>query len=194
MSQPDEPKLADIFSFNAKIAELAHERSIASYRYLVERRDRMLDRLRLGAFSVNAATLFGALSVLGSVKRGKFEQLLDPFEPMLLLLIVGIVCAGLSLLLAHRRFVDDSSKAANELRDLQTISARMVTALEKRNVDNLGRDIAKLKEHGVPEFSHSAWEYRCLAVSLGSWFTAAMIPMVNLATSIDWSIQWPWNY
>lgn len=181
--------LGDYFRYNAKISETALERSGASYRYLIERRDRLLERMRVGALTLNAASFFGCLTVLQSDDANELATMLSPVELPLLFFLLGIVAAALSLSAAHNRFVDDASEAANELRKLQTLAARLASEADDRNANALGQDLAALKDGKVPEFSYSKWEYRFLSVSTSCWVAGLALPITRLILAIDW-FEW----
>jgi len=92
-------KMRDLYGYNALIADdelaVANER----YRYALERRDKLQDKIRFGSLALNGATLAAMLGIVGNAQEtlrslGVTSELV---RQAIALLVIGMTLSGVSV-------------------------------------------------------------------------------------------------
>lgn len=158
------------------------------YDYLIERRDRMNDRVRTGLILLNSASLLGVLTALGTELIATAEFGIDVADLAFSAscFITGSILAAAALMWETWTVAPQAAKQFDRLSRLENLQGTLDLELSGNSLDDCRKRMNEV--HALPPedfaFSHLAnWLGNFAA---GAWLAGMSLPLIRIASLIDW--------
>lgn len=185
--QPLHHRLADAPRVESAFPELAelnrHDRdlALADFRYLLERRDKLTERIRFGLLTLNGASLLALLSALGG--SGQAATWLGFTRENAIYsataFTAGLFLAGSAVWAQQNWYTEEVGDASKRVRTLARTSAQFRRPLTKRNVDQVGKHIDEVGDLPLVGFQYSFWAILAQNAAASAWFIGIATPLLD---------------
>lgn len=150
-----EPRLRDLFGYNAAWADAEAELAVHRYEYLIEQRDKLNERIRFGILTLNAASLVALVSLVGN--KEKFGILgLEPsaIGVAALMFGLGLACAAVAIWSNSNQAISAPASAYQILIAAEHKRAQLEQRCGERAEEEFGQLLDE-KPHPSPDFAFS---------------------------------------
>ncbi|EKU74618.1 hypothetical protein HMPREF9718_02146 [Sphingobium yanoikuyae ATCC 51230] len=160
----------------------------ARYDYLLERRDKIQDQLRIGAMAVNAASLLGVLTALGTnlVSQSKFGVSISDLAYSAACFMLGTILAGAGAVIESWRVPGEAAEQFDRLSREESLRASLDTELNDLNRAQFIDQRDYLHELPPADFGYSLPAAWATTFAYGAWLAGMIMPLWRLSAMIKW--------
>lgn len=188
---PDDQKpllVRDLFRFSDSVSSHRLQAARARYQYLLERKDRTSDHIRTGLILLNAASLLGVLTALGTdvVAQDRFGIRVSDMAYSACCFMLGMIAAGLSVMIDSWRLPGEAATQFDRVSREENYRGVLDSESSEKNVALLGERMEEV--HALPPadfgFSHAA--NITLNLAGGAWLAGILLPLWRVGSLIAW--------
>ncbi|MGH6786984.1 MAG: hypothetical protein ACREBO_09140 [Novosphingobium sp.] len=179
----DTPKMREVYRYNAAHADAAAAIAERRYEVILDQRDRLADRLRFGALSINAASLFALGAVVGDQK--KLTSLGLGREVVIvaaMLFLLGVLLSAIGLRQASWHMIGQVPKAFQRMLDSRHERALMDATCSDDAEQRFSETIANKKAEGDPDYAWSPQADAFTNWSGGAWVGGVTTLLISMVT------------
>lgn len=160
----------------------------ARYDYLIERRDKIQDQLRIGALAVNAASVLGIFTALGTnvVAQAKFGVSVSDLAFSAACFMLGIILAGTGAVFESWRVPGEAAEQFDRLCREENLRASLDTELTDQNREHFVKQRERLHELPPADFGYSLPAIWATNLAYGAWLAGMILPLWRLSALIKW--------
>jgi len=158
------------------------------YEYLLERRDKIQDQLRIGAMAINAASLLGVFTALGTdvVSQAKFGVSVSDLAYSAACFILGTISAGVGAVIESWRVPAVAAEQFDRLSREESLRASLDNELNDQNRTHFKTQMDRLHELPPADFGYSLPATWATNLAYGAWLAGMLLPLWRLGTLIKW--------
>lgn len=179
MEKDQIPTIGAVQRYVAHFNELEHDEAAHRFDQLLDRRDKLSERMVFGSLSLNGASVFGLLSVWDRLSKLGLSP--KEIAAATAAFVIGVACAGASVICQHSNLTVYAGRQCARMSFLRRIKALMATEYTEDNSNVLDDHMQKLSEHAPRDFDDSKWALWLRATSGGVWLGAMFYLLVRAA-------------
>lgn len=173
------PTIGEVQRYVAHFNELEHDEASHRYDELLDRRDKLAERMVFGSLALNGASVFGLLSVWDKLVLIGFAP--DQIAGSAAMFVIGIACAGFSVTFQHSSLTVNAGRQYARMSFLRRIKAQMATEYTEANANALDQHMRELVEHSPRDFDDSHIAMWLRGISGGAWLGAMTYLLMRVA-------------
>ena len=173
------PTLAEVNPVNATYYAKEADLAAARFSYLVERRDQLHEKLRMGILALNGASLIGLLSALGG--EGKAASWLgftsENAKYSVAFFAGGIIAAGISAIVQANLFTNEAGDANTRRSQASWLASFHAAEASEANWNKLESLAEEFGKAPIVDFQYSLAAIILQNLAGGAWLAGILIPM-----------------
>ena len=160
----------------------------ARYEYLLGRRDKLQDQLRVGALAINAASLLGVFTALGTdiVAQAKFGVSVSDLAYSAACFILGTIMAGMGAVIESWRAPGEAAEQFDRLSREENLRASLDSELNDETRVRFKTQRDHLHELPPADFNYSLPATWATNLAYGAWLAGMILPLWRLGALIKW--------
>jgi hypothetical protein len=179
----DRPTMRDLYGYNAKMAEDELAFAARRYEYILERRDRISERLRFGSLALNAASIVAIVTALSSAAQplGKLGVTAGATICVCIAFLIGMILAGTAVWAGFTHAIDVTSDELKHVQGLRHTNALFEHCWTKNIEVAIGEELGERKAVVTADYRYSSAEMALVQWSSLFWLGGVATLAVSLA-------------
>ncbi|HEY6917547.1 MAG TPA: hypothetical protein VI381_07900 [Allosphingosinicella sp.] len=173
--------LGDIMPSLAESHAFARHAAHEELRYLIDRRDKLTDRIRFGLLALNGASLVALIGALGG--GGNAAQWLGFTHNNSIFsaaaFTFGLALAGWSVVAQQSAFVREAGDGSARAQTLNRLASLYKLPATKENVERMSETMNELNDLPLTGFQFQHRSIFAQNFSAGAWFAGIALPFMT---------------